>query len=98
MGEEADTIVTISFMGGALIPGLPKTVTLPVDKPITVRVLLQRLEHIIPVPDLCAQLMHHYIVVLNGKAIQHLQGWETLVAPGSRVSVVAPLGGGAGPA
>ncbi len=85
-------------MGGALVPGLPKTICLVVDEPIAVSALLQRLEHIIPIPDLCAKLMRYYIIVVNGKAIQHLQGWETLVPPGSQITVLAPLGGGGGPA
>ncbi len=77
-----------------LVPALPKTATLELGEPITVAELFQRLEEAIGVPDLRAKVTMYYIVVVDGRSISHLQGWETLVTPGAAVSVVAPMGGG----
>jgi molybdopterin converting factor small subunit len=98
MSAGVGTSITVSFKGGTLVPGLPKMVTLQLEEPIPVSAVLKRLEEVIPIPDLTSRLMRTYIVVLNGKAIQHLQGWDTLVPPGSSVSVLAPMGGGSRPA
>ncbi len=87
--------VTISFKGGGLVPGLPKQVTLDLAEPVTIGVLIDRLEQTLARPDLRAALTQYYIFVVNGTTIQHQQGWDTIVTPGSTVAVLAPMGGGA---
>jgi molybdopterin converting factor small subunit len=77
-----------------MVPGLPKEVALDLSEPITAGELLDCLEHKLEIPQLRAKLVRYYVVVLNGTAIQHLQGWETIVEPGSLVSILAPMGGG----
>ncbi len=86
--------ITVNFMGGVLVPGLPKQVTVDASEPITAETLMTLLESTLAIPDLRAKLMRHLIVVVNGTTIQHLQGWQTLVQPGARVSILAPMGGG----
>ncbi len=96
MSASAGTTISIAFMGGSLVPGLPEELTLDWAEPATVSILLERLELVIGQPDLIAQLRRYFIFVVNGTAIQHLQGWETPIEPGTHVSVLAPMGGGAG--
>lgn len=88
--------VTVSFFGGTLVPGLPKSVTMDLAEPITVAALLDRLDQMINLPDLCAKLVQYYAILVDGTSIQHLQGWDTVVRPGAAVAVVAPMGGGGG--
>ncbi len=90
----AEPQITVNFMGGVLVPGLPKQVTLDASGPITAEALIALLESTLAIPDLRANLMRHFIVVVDGTTIQHLQGWQTLVQPGARVSILAPMGGG----
>lgn len=40
------------------------------------------------------QLKERYLVLVEGRNILYQQGWDTLVQPGQRVSVVPLLGGG----
>ncbi len=91
---EPERQVTISFMGGALVPGLPKSVTLALAEPVTVAELFRRLEAAIGMPELRAKATKYFVILVDGTSIQHLQGWETPVAPGATVSVAAPMGGG----
>ncbi len=91
---ETQRQVTVSFMGGALVPGLPKSVTLTLAEAITVDELFQRIEKEIGMPDLRAKTSRYFVVLVNGTSIQHLQGWDTPVRPGANVSVAAPMGGG----
>ncbi len=44
--------------------------------------------------DIRASVERYCAVLVNGTSIQHLAGWKTPVAPGDRVSIVAPMGGG----
>lgn len=89
--------VTVSFLGGDLIPGLPKSVTIPLNQPVTMAALIDRLGALLGVRELRDQIARYYAILLDGTAIQHLQGWETMVHPGASVAVVAPLGGGSKP-
>ena len=91
-----ESTITIQFMGGGLVPGLPRKLTLDVTEPITVDRLVTRLEGVLGIVDLRAKLTEYFIIAINGTTIQHLQGWQTLVAPGARVAVLAPMGGGGG--
>ncbi len=90
----AEPPITVIFMGGALVPGLPKQVTIESSGPITAEALMSLLESRLAIPDLRAKLKQHLIVVVDGTTIQHRQGWQTLVQPGARVSILAPMGGG----
>ena len=92
-GEECGTI-TVRFLGGSLVPGLPRHATIQVSGPITVAELACRLEPVVGVADLRAKFEQHYAVLVNGTSIQHQAGWSTEVTPGSDVAVVAPMGGG----
>ena len=86
--------VTVAFLGGSLVPGLPKAATVHLSDPVTLGELFARLEEALQRPGLRSEVTRHYAVLVDGTAIQHLQGWETLVRPGAAVSVVAPMGGG----
>ncbi len=86
--------ITVNFMGGTLVPGLPKRVILDSRTPVTAEALITLLESKLAIPELRAKLMQNFIVVVDGTTIQHLQGWQTLVQPGARVSILAPMGGG----
>jgi len=86
--------VEVRFLGGALVAGLPKTHEVELDAPITALQLFERLAHVLGQPELRHQVDKHFTVLVNGTSIRHLQGWETLVAPGASVAVVAPMGGG----
>lgn len=87
-------VITVRFMGGSLVPGLPGSVTLPASGPITAGELFARLQDVIGVSDLRERVSKSLIVLIDGASIQHKEGWETLVRPGANVSVVAPMGGG----
>jgi len=89
--------VTVSFLGGDLVPGLPKSVTMPLSRPVTVATLVDQLEAFLGIRELRSQITHYYAILVDGTAIQHLQGWETMVYPGASVVVVAPLSGGLKP-
>ncbi len=91
-----ESTITIQFMGGGFVPGLPRKLMLDLTEPITIDALAIRLEGILGIVDLRAKLAQHFIIVVNGTTIQHLQGWQTIVAPGARVAVLAPMGGGSG--
>lgn len=40
------------------------------------------------------QLKERYLVLVEGRNILYQQGWDTVVRPGQKVSVVPLLGGG----
>ncbi len=90
----AEPQITVNFMGGVLVPGLPKQVTIDSSEAISAEALMTLLESRLAIPDLRAKLMRHFIVVVDGTTIQHLQGWQTVVQPGARVAILAPMGGG----
>lgn len=39
-------------------------------------------------------LMNEYVVLVNGRDVRHLEGWETPVEPGDALSIVPPRAGG----
>lgn len=39
-------------------------------------------------------LAEQYLIIVDGTEIRHLQRWDTMVRPGSTVSVVGGIGGG----
>ncbi len=86
--------VTVSFLGGALVLGLPKAMTLELERPITAEELFCRLAEKLAMPDLRVRLTSYLVILVDGTSIQHQEGWQTIVRPGSVVSVVAPMGGG----
>ncbi len=92
-----ESTITIQFMGGGLVQGLPRKLTLDLTEPITIDALVTRLEAVLGIVDLRTKLTEYFIITVNGTTIQHLQGWQTLVAPGARVAVLAPMGGGCRP-
>ena len=91
---EEDPRVTVTYLGGMLVPGLPKSLALELTEPATVAHLFRRLEDTLRIPDLRAQVAKYCIILLDGTSIQHLQGWETVLRPGAAVAIVASLGGG----
>ena len=90
-------VITVRFLGGSLVPGLPREVSVQATRALTADELLGRLEPLLGVTDLRVKLEQHFALLVNGTSIQHLGGWSTLIEPGASVSVVAPMGGG-GPA
>ncbi len=86
--------VTVGFYGGELVPHLPKSLDLELCEPITAAELMSKLEQVTGNPDLRVKIERFYAVLVDGTSIQHLQGWSTLVGPGSVVAIVAPMGGG----
>ncbi len=91
-----DSTSTIEFMGGALVPGLPRKLTLDLTEPITIDGLVTRLEGVLGIVNLRAKLTEYFIITVDGTTIQHLRDWQTLVFPGARVAILAPMGGGGG--
>jgi molybdopterin converting factor small subunit len=86
--------VTVRFFGGDLVPGLPKCLDLELPEPITAEEVMVRVGQATGMSDLRVRIERFYAILVDGTSIQHLQGWSTLVRPGSSVAVVAPMGGG----
>ena len=78
--------------------GLQHNVTgeVPIAALLTVRELLRvaLAQLALPFAEPLDRLWDEYAVLVNGRDIRHLEGWETRVAPGSTVSVVSPAAGG----
>lgn len=86
--------VTVEFWGVSAIGGGRQRLKLPVGDSMTVRELLclageQWGEAVLP-----EQLEGLFMVLVEGNNILHLEGWDTVVQPDQRVSVVPLLGGG----
>ena len=86
--------VTIEFLGVSAIGGGRQRLELPVSEPTSAREVLglanERLGETIS-PE---QLEGKCMVLVAGQSILYLQGWDTVVQQGDRVSVVPLLGGG----
>ena len=86
--------VTVEFLGISAIGGGRRRLELPVSGPISVHnVLRLASDHLgqAVAPD---QLEEKYLVLVEGRNILYQDGWDTVVQPDQRVSVVPLLGGG----
>jgi hypothetical protein len=86
--------ITVEFLGIPAIGGGRRRLELPVSGPISVRdVLLLASDHLGQAvsPE---QLDEKHLVLIEGRSILYQDGWDTVVQPDQRVSVVPLLGGG----
>lgn len=86
--------VVVTCHAGALIPGLPNETRLAQDSVVTIGEVMAKVEEASGQENIRASVERYCAVLVNGTSIQHLAGWDTPVAPGDRVSIVAPMGGG----
>jgi molybdopterin converting factor small subunit len=84
----------VTSHAGALVTGLPRETRLPQDSARTIAEVISRVEAVSGSEGVRAGVERYCAVLVNGTSIQHLAGWQTPVAPGDRVSIVAPMGGG----
>ena len=95
MSQISNGTVTVSVLGGVLIPGLPKEITLAITGPTTLHALVTQLEQACALSHLHQRITQYYIVLLDGKTIRTAEEWNMSVASGATISLVAPIGGGA---
>ena len=67
---------------------------LPVNDLISVRDVLRLASHQLGEAVDPEQLKERYLVLVEGRNVLYRDGWDTVVEPGQRVSVVPLLGGG----
>lgn len=65
---------------------------LEISGPKTVAELLEELDRMFP--GFKRELEQGYIILVNGKNIEHLRGFETPLSDGDTVSIFPPAGGG----
>ncbi len=65
---------------------------LGISGPRTVGELLDELDRMFP--GFKKELEQGYIILVNGKNIEHLQGFDTLLSDEDTVSIFPPAGGG----
>ncbi|AAL80469.1 MoaD/ThiS family protein [Pyrococcus furiosus DSM 3638] len=65
---------------------------LEIHGPKTVRELLDKLEEMFP--GFKKELEQGYMILVNGKNIEHLQGLDTPLSDDDTVSIFPPAGGG----
>jgi len=86
--------VTIEFLGISAIGGGRRRLELPVSKPTCVRDVVRLASDRLGQAVSPEQLEARYMVLVEGRNILYQDGWDTVVQPGQRVSVVPLLGGG----
>ncbi len=86
--------VTVEFLGISTIGGGRRRLELPVSDPICVRDVLRLASDDLGQAVSPEQLEDRYLILVEGRNILYQNGWDTVVQPGQRVSVVPLLGGG----
>ena len=86
--------VTIEFLGISAVGGGHRRLELPMSDPTSVRDVLRMASDYLG-EAVCPELLEErYLVLVEGRSILYLRGWDTVVQPGQGVSVVPLLGGG----
>jgi molybdopterin converting factor small subunit len=86
--------VTVELLGIASIGGGRRRLDLPLSEPTSVRDVLRLVSEQLGGAVSPKQLEDRHMILVEGLNILHQEGWDTLVRPGHRVSVVPLLGGG----
>ena len=86
--------VTVEFVGVSTIGGGRHRLELPVGEPTSVRDVLRLARDHLDEAVAPEQLDGTCMVLVDGHNILYEAGWDTVVQPGHRVSVVPLLGGG----
>ena len=86
--------ITVEFLGIPAIGGGRRRLELPVSGPISVRDVLRLASDDLGEAVSPGQLDEKHLVLIEGRSILYLDGWDSVVQPDQRVSVVPLLGGG----
>ena len=86
--------ITVEFLGIPAIGGGRRRLDLPVSGPISVRDVLRLASDHLGEAVSPEQLEEKHLVLIEGRSILYLDGWDSVVQPDQRVSVVPLLGGG----
>lgn len=86
--------VTVEFLGISAIGGGRRRLELPVSNSTCVRDVVRMASEHLGQAVSPEQLEERYLVLVEGHNILYQDGWDTVVQPGQRVSVVPLLGGG----
>jgi molybdopterin converting factor small subunit len=86
--------VTVEFLGISAIGGGHRRLELSLSDPTPVLDVMRLASDHLGEAVSPEQLEKRYLVLVEGRNILYQDGWDTVVQPGQKVSVVPLLGGG----
>jgi len=86
--------VTVEFLGISTIGGGRHRLELSLSDPTPIQDVIRLASDHLGEAVSPEQLEERYLVLVEGHNIRYRDGWDTVVQPGQRVSVVPLLGGG----
>lgn len=86
--------VKIVFLGVDLVGGGEKEITMEVDGEVSLEKLFRPMAQRLGVEGLEERIGERFLVLVDGTSIDYLRKSETIIKPGSIISVVPMVGGG----